>query len=594
MFIKYRPTNLGQKTALFVLVPTLLILSISGIITMRIAKEVIVEQWVDKTNSILKSSAGIIEKRLEHPKQLIELIQLSPPNSYGAITRGYLLKHLEQIPGVLDVNRRWPSNLGFTPPVPKHPTERLEELQKLYKGHEPYYTAHNLDAPLKDQYLTLHADLLDPKGETRGGIDVKISFSELLGDISKSSWWNLAFMLDAKGKSFGYDRSTTKDRLVERHIFNQMQENPFGTIFAEGFPPKEVCIFYNLNEAPWTLIVVGSGSSLMQPLIQFRNIFLTITIGATLTILCTIHIVTSKINCDINKVSQAARRLAKGEFGEEIPVTSKDEIGSLCKDFNTMTSHLKEGVQLQKSMEIAREVQQNLLPKERYLFGNVEIAGECIYCDATGGDFYDVVPCHDKKQVSLVVGDVVGHGIGAALLMTTTRALLRSKLGCDAAIAGITSEVNTLLCRDTVRVHNFVTLFLARIDYTERKMTWVRAGHEPSLAYTPKTKTLHQLKGKGLPLGIESEFSYVEQEFELPNEETIILLATDGIYESQNSRGEQFGKQRIEELLIQYAELAAHEIMDKISSAIQEFLGEASQEDDITLMVVKIPQGHGK
>lgn len=594
MLKKFHPTNLGQKTALFVLVPTLLILSVSGLITMRIAKEVIVAQWVDKTNSILKSSAGIIEKRLQHPKQLLELIQLSPPNSYGAITRGYLVKHLKQTPGVLKVTRTWPKDLSFTPPIPKHPAEQFQKLRELYKNHPPYYTAYNLDAPLNEQYLILHADLLSNEGKIRGGVDVTISFTELLGNISQSSWWNLAFMLDGSGKSFGYDRSLNQDRLVERHTLNQMQKSPFGTIFSEGLPPKEVCIFYNLNEAPWTLVVVGSGTSLMQPLIQFRNIFLTITIGATLTILLTIHMVTSRINCSINKVSQAARRLAKGEFGEKIPVTSKDEIGSLCQDFNTMTTHLKEGMQLQKSMEIAREVQQNLLPKERYVFGNVEIAGECIYCDATGGDFYDVIPCNDQRHVSLVVGDVVGHGIGAALLMTTTRALLRSKLGCHSAISGITSEVNTLLCRDTIRVHNFVTLFLARIDYIDRKMTWVRAGHEPSLAYVPKTKTLLQLKGKGLPLGIDNNFAYVEQEFNVSNEETVILLATDGIYESENSAGEQFGRKRVEKLLIEYAHLPAQEIMETISSAIQTFLGTESQEDDITLMVVKIPQGRGK
>lgn len=603
MITQFTPTSLRQRTILYVLIPTLFILLSAGYTGFHAGKDIMLSQWTELANQHLKNAASQIDRRLEAPRRLLLLLQDAPGGRKGYQTHQFLIGQLKMIRGVMAVNVDWPGLEGD--PSMNMPMKGKAKILTRY--HDPVKTLEvttpKYESKLKNsQHISLTSEYLDYNNNVVGKVEVIISFIDLIGDIAKASWWldNRSFIIDREGRALGSSKSTTVQKLTEHNVgdhgvidkdaWAEMQGKKLGTIFGEGAPPKDVCVFYQLDQAPWTLVVVAPGEKVLQPLINFRQIYLTITFGAALIILLIIYILTSRINRDINQVSDAAAELAQGHFGAPLPVRSRDEIGVLNHNFNEMTEQLKEGVQLQQAMQIAHEVQQTLLPDTGYHENGIEIAGTSQYSDETGGDYFDILQFNnDSKELAVAVADVVGHGIGAALLMATTRALLRSRLSQTGDVAQITSDVNNLLCKDTMKANNFVTLFLLLIDTDKQTFSWVRAGHEPAIVYTPSNKNFGSLMGQGIALGISDDFYYQQECISFFDEEQIILIGSDGVWDAENKTGEQFGKERIHRLLEETAHFSAQEIVKHIIQAINAFQGDNKQIDDITLVIIKTP-----
>lgn len=587
--IKYiTPISLRQKIILYVLVPTILILLGSGYVTFNIAKDLLIETWTDNTNANLKNGASIIDHQLRRPKAFLDLIQDTPPGMSGHSARTYLIKKLRAFPIVTGVIEDYPIKSTITNHNDSLSSSALESgfSYAHFKTTPAKYTVDQ-----KTNKISLISNFLDDEGNIIGKIEAIISLPSLVTELTQMPWWKIAVLLDENGNRINavdMPRNDEYPKKMPDKIWAEIQKEKYGTLFSPEQPPKKVCLFYHLNIAPWTLIVDGDGEELVKPLMRFRAIFFLITGFTTLIILLTIHLVTSRINKEISQVSSAARRLTNGEWGKPLAVGNHDEIGILKDNFNQMTLQLQEGIQLQKSMEIAREVQQNLLPSSNFQANDLDIAASCIYYDETGGDYFDIVNCSENQHASLAVGDVVGHGIGAALLMATTRSLLRGKLDCGKNLAQTASEVNSLLCEDTQKVANFVTLFLMRVDYINKEIEWLRAGHEPAIAYYPRSKKFSNLTGKGLALGVDNSFRYVSNKLLIPTEPIIILIGTDGIWDAENDIGEQFGKDRSKDVIATNAHLPAETIMKSLRQAIETFIGETKQTDDITLMIIKL------
>ena len=253
-----------------------------------------------------------------------------------------------------------------------------------------------------------------------------------------------------------------------------------------------------------------------------------------------------------------------------------------------MTRQLRQRLEMQKAIDLAGEIQQNLLPQKSFEGKGLVVSGKSIYCDETGGDFYDILhyPGSDRK-VGIAVGDVVGHGIGAALLMTTVRALLRCRISRSGSLGEIIGDVNELLCRDTIVTGNFVTLFYMVVDVESGVASWVRGGHEPAIVYSPMTGTFSELKGKGVALGVDAGIKYEYNEISLPREEQLILIGSDGAWEIENVGGEQFGKDRLKQIVAASSDAHPEKILETIVNEIAIFRGTAPQSDDITLAVIK-------
>jgi sigma-B regulation protein RsbU (phosphoserine phosphatase) len=247
--------------------------------------------------------------------------------------------------------------------------------------------------------------------------------------------------------------------------------------------------------------------------------------------------------------------------------------------------------QIIAALNVAQEVQQSLLPQRPPKEPRFDIAGGSLYCDETGGDYYDYIrlPCQGADVYAIVVGDVSGHGISSALLMAGVRAYLRGRVTRTGSAAEIIKDVNRLVSADTRTTHQFMTLFFLVIEAQSGRITWVRAGHDPALLYFPDEDHFEKLEGEGLPLGVEETWQYREFTQTLrPGQ--ILVLTTDGVLEAHNKKGKMFGKQRFKETIRKHADLGADGIRLAIIDAVTAFRGEAQQEDDITLVVLKFLQ----
>lgn len=245
--------------------------------------------------------------------------------------------------------------------------------------------------------------------------------------------------------------------------------------------------------------------------------------------------------------------------------------------------------QQKRSLALAAEVQRSLLPCECPRVEGLDVAGKVLNCEEIGGDYYDF-PGEDECSVdrfNVVVGDVTGHGVDAALLMTTARAFLRMRAAqCD-EISRILTEMNRHLTQDVHDSGRFMTLFFLQIDPANRQLHWVRAGHPPAMLYDPAADRFRELRGEGLALGVEEDYQY--RQFRRGGLATgqIIALGTDGIYEAADRHGRFYGQQRLQTVIRANADKDAAGILEAAFADVKKFSLGARVQDDITLVIVK-------
>ncbi len=243
------------------------------------------------------------------------------------------------------------------------------------------------------------------------------------------------------------------------------------------------------------------------------------------------------------------------------------------------------------SLAQASKIQHELLPKSDPEFNGFDIAGKSIWCDETGGDYYDFLypAANDEERIGIVVGDVAHHGISSALLMTTARAFFRERIQTPPTeCAAIISDVNKRLVRDVEKLNLFMTMFYCELDATEKLIRWVKAGHEPAILWTPSAADSHELlAGEGLPLGVMEDAVYEEYQKQISSGQ-IILIGTDGIKEAINDRGEMFGTQRLLQVICDTADQPALKILDAVFGSLDRFCHPLKLDDDATLVVIKV------
>jgi sigma-B regulation protein RsbU (phosphoserine phosphatase) len=299
---------------------------------------------------------------------------------------------------------------------------------------------------------------------------------------------------------------------------------------------------------------------------------------------------TSRIStAHIVALINAWKRLAKGDFSVRLKPRMKDERDQLIHAFNEIVPKFEEHMRMSKALGLAQEVQQSLLPQSDPSFPDFDIAGKSIYCDETGGDYYDFIETNRDGQAGLavVVGDVSGHGVSSALLMATARALIMLRSSMPGEAAGVINDVNSYLSRDTAQTGNFMTFFYCELIRGQSAVRWVRAGHDPALVYDPARDTFDELKGQGMALGLDKKFEYVSSHRRLETGQ-VIMIGTDGIWEMQNTIGEMFGKEALKEIIRSNHTASSRQIVDAVTGALERFRGDEAQEDDITLVVIKV------
>ena len=301
-------------------------------------------------------------------------------------------------------------------------------------------------------------------------------------------------------------------------------------------------------------------------------------------------LVSRNLTKPFKEIVQTLMWVRNGRFDKKIRVTSNDEIGYTGDAINEMTDGLIERERMQQSLVLAREVQQNLLPKRNLKIDGFDIAGKSIYCDETGGDYYDFITFGnvDKQKIGVAIGDVSGHGISSALLMATVRSSLRQRASLPGSIANIISDVNRQLVQDVEDTGQFMTMFFLALTTESRQLEWVRAGHDPAIIYDPGPDSFSELRGPGIALGVDGEWIFEDNKKTGLSNGQIIFLSTDGVWEIRTKNGEMLGKEPILSAIRQNSSSEATQIIDAIFDTLDYFTGGVKIEDDITTVVIKI------
>jgi len=265
------------------------------------------------------------------------------------------------------------------------------------------------------------------------------------------------------------------------------------------------------------------------------------------------------------------------------------EFRRLSAALNQMIVDLRDRTRLRGAMAVASEVQQALLPEGPPRVEGLDVYGFSAYCDETGGDYYDYVVLDQSRPggVLFAVGDVMGHGIGSALVMASTRAVLRSSAISCGRLGELLTHLNAMLVSD-LRGRRFVSLILWFVDLRTRSACWANAGHWPAILYDPQTGHFETSGRGGIPLGIDETIVYEENTHGAVRPGQVIVLGTDGVWETANEAGEFFGMDRLRESIRRSAGKTAREIGEAVREDIDTFRGRRQSRDDVTLVVIKV------
>lgn len=353
--------------------------------------------------------------------------------------------------------------------------------------------------------------------------------------------------------------------------------------FAEVFPGLHFVIV-----APRSM-VTGLSESVGERFSEYTRGQSLITLVTILAVIVTVALAAlyfSRSNTkNVMGIVDGFKALKRGDFSVRLRLKFNDERDRVVTAFNEIVPRLEEHLRMRRALGLAKDVQQSLLPKHDPKLDGFDIAGSSLYCEETGGDYFDYIPM-PSNRLAVVVGDVSGHGVSSALLMATARALIMLRASMPGPAASIINDVNRHLCQDTGDTGNFMTFFYCELTARKTPLTWIRAGHDPALLYDPETDAFDELRGRGPAFGLDDTFRYAESSRTLKYGQ-IVLIGTDGIWEMRSEAGEMYGKNRLKEIIRAHRSEAAAVIVAAIEADLQDFQNRLPPDDDVTMVVIK-------
>ncbi len=238
---------------------------------------------------------------------------------------------------------------------------------------------------------------------------------------------------------------------------------------------------------------------------------------------------------------------------------------------------------LEEELNLARSIQQNLLPSTLPCPKGYEIAAINIPSKQVGGDYYDVIPI-SKHEFGIAIADVSGKGAGAALLMSNLQASLHALACSGMKISEMIARVNNLIHQNTA-MDKYITFFYGVLDIHKHLFTYCNAGHNPPYKIDGSGKSTELMAG-GIVLGMMPDMIYETAQVVLRPKDRIVFF-TDGITESMDEKDEEFGEIRVKKLMLKYSDYSAQALLEKIVNETEHFRGKGPQTDDITLLVIK-------
>ena len=280
--------------------------------------------------------------------------------------------------------------------------------------------------------------------------------------------------------------------------------------------------------------------------------------------------------------------VSQGRLDTKVPVVTNDEFAVIAGHTNTMIDRLVERERMVHGLELARQIQANLLPSSSPFLPGVQIYGASIFCEETGGDFYDFMVRDGSGGTELVImiGDVTGHGVGSALLMASVRAYMKALLLQSLDLAEVMNRTNALIHSDVDDSGNFVTVFMLSFCPATRRAAWVGAGHDPAWFLPRDGGKTRTLAGRDIPVGVEPGWSYTEFSEQL--ESGLLVMGTDGVWEAGSEEKGMFGKERLVQLVRRNAQDPPQEAAARIFEAVEAFTAGERIEDDRTVVIARL------
>jgi len=317
---------------------------------------------------------------------------------------------------------------------------------------------------------------------------------------------------------------------------------------------------------------------------------------------------TRTITQAVHNLYEGTQRVRGGDFSHRIAVQGNDQLAELGRSFNGMTENLerlivveKEQERLKSEIEIAREVQNQLFPREAPTMKTLELTGVCHPARMVSGDYYDFVRLGDAT-LALAIGDVAGKGISAALLMAALQSIMRTQLSAGMPVhataahgggngggrtvfsaAELVSQLNKQVYANTAP-EKYATFYFGLYDDDSRMLTYTNAGHLPPILM--RDGHAQHLEVTGTVVGAFPSVAYEEKSLQLRRGDLLVAF-TDGIVEPENEYGEAFGEERLVDLLRRYGQRESKEIIARVMETVEQWTGTSELFDDMTLLLAR-------
>jgi serine phosphatase RsbU (regulator of sigma subunit) len=306
----------------------------------------------------------------------------------------------------------------------------------------------------------------------------------------------------------------------------------------------------------------------------------------------------------VDALVAATKRLSAGDLGARAPVIGdRSELELLARTFNDMSQALatrdrelrtaeaaKRAAEVELAvtrthMEIAEQIQQSLLPQHPLAMAGMQVAGRCKPAASVGGDYFGYFP-RERGGIDSFVSDVSGHGVGAALLMAEARITFLTERLVEPGAARIMTKLNEVLHDDLDHAGHFITACCATFDAATRELKYANGGHPPALLLRAGEPACTTLDAEGLLLGALKEVAFSEVTVKLAPGDMVVLY-TDGVTETRNEAGAEFGRSRLEQAVIMHRSVDAETAIERVFADLEQFANATPRDDDVTIVIMK-------
>ena len=430
--------------------------------------------------------------------------------------------------------------------------------------------------------------LVQQDGHEVGRINAKLNLKRLLGTVlvnSRRDQGEIAFAVDSEGNVHGPDDA---DRQVVRWLQPASMSPPEGMTSVRAVNDWIVATRKDRSG-----VTFGIARPIADDLRDLRRVAArNFGLGFGLIALVFVGSVplAGGMTRHLKTLMAGVQQISRGDLSTRVPVRSSDEFGRLAGAFNQMAEDLAahqkmlvEQERLRRELELCRQIQIGILPREPLRLGVAEVKGLSIPAREVGGDFFNYFVLPDGN-IAVLVGDVSGKGVGAALLMANIQATLRARLPLEQDMASLADALDRELEASTPP-EVYLTLFVGIVDTRKGELRYVNAGHNTQFVLR-RESGLERMATTGMPLGLFAGHGYHERSVTLA-EGDLLFFYTDGMVETENEAGEVWGVEHLEPLLVEGPNTDVDGVLARVEGAVRRFRGNAEPLDDATLMVLR-------